>query len=368
MTKLVFDIDFIIFEAVSVAEERYITAKHKPTGLELELDNKTKLWGHWKKKIGGWIGDQNELSGNDYYKAEDFEVEECHRPRPFRIKGEVIGEDGEGNPIRSKDTFLSPSDGAKKIIDDRVATIVGKSMADSYKCFTGEGDVFRHELATLLPYKGNRDDMLTPFLLKEMKQYVQDRHNTKLVRGIEADDAYSMAVTQGYNDWLANGMDDDYKVVGVAIDKDTKGVTGFHFNPNKDKEPRLVKGFGSLWLNDKGEVDGMGRMWFYYQVAVGDDTDNYKANCHSEIAWASKGGYNALKECKTDKEAWTALVGVFKKLYPEPKTITNFRGATFEIDWLYVFQEMVNMAHMLRKPCDKIDVKATLDKLGVDYS
>jgi hypothetical protein len=366
MTQFVFDIDFVIFEAVSVAEERYIVAKHKLSDLVLELDNKTKLWGHWKKKTGGWIGEQNELSGNTYYKAEDFDVEECHRPRPFRVKGEVIGQNEDGSDIRSPDKFISPYEGAKKIIDDRVAMVVGKGMAESYKCFTGEGDVFRHDIATLLPYKGNREDMLTPFLLKDMKKYVCENHNCELVHGIEADDAYSMAVTAGYHDWIAHGMDDDYKVVGVAIDKDTKGVTGFHLNPNKDKAPRLVKGFGSLWLNDKGEVDGMGSLWFYYQVAVGDDTDNYKANCFSEVAWASKSGYSALKDCKTHKEAWQALVGVFKHLYPEKKKVVTFRGE-IEIDWLYVFQEMVNMAHMLRFPGDKIDVKATLDKLGIDY-
>lgn len=357
MTKLVFDVDFIIFEAVSVAEERYIVATHKPTGMVLELDNKTKLWGHWKKKIGGWIGDQNELSGNTYYKAEDFEVEECHRPRPFRVKGI------DGAP----DTFISPYDGAKKIIDDKIAMIVGKSMASSYKCYTGEGDVFRHELATLLPYKGNREDMLTPFLLKDMKKYVCEAHNCELVTGIEADDAYSMAVADGYKEWLKNGMDDEYKVVGIAVDKDSKGVTGFHINPNKDTTPRLVKGFGSLWLNDKGDVDGMGRMWFYYQVCVGDVTDNYKANCFSDTPWAEKSGYETLKDCTDDKQAFQALVKAFKKLYPEPKEITNFRGDTFKIDWMYVMQEMVNMAHMLRFPGDKIVVKDVLDKLGVDY-
>ncbi len=357
MTRLVFDMDFLLFEACSVAESRYITATHTPTGQIVELDNTTDLWGNWRTKTGGWIEEQNSFSGNDFYKAEDFDVVYCQKPRPFRIKG-IDGE---------PDTFISPSDGAKKIIDDKVATIVGKLMADSYVGFTGTGDVFRHDLATLLPYKGQREDLLTPLLLSEMKEYVCKRHNCTLVSGIEADDAVSTETVRGYEEWKANGRDDDYRVIAVAVDKDSKQTNGWHYNPNKDKEPRLIEGFGSLWLDKKDDVDGEGRMWLYYQVCVGDSTDNYKTNCFSDVKWGSKSGYKMLKDCTNDKEAFTALVKTFKKLYPAKKTVTTFRG-DIEIDWLYVMQEMFNMAMMLRRPGDKIDVKATLDKLGVNYN
>jgi hypothetical protein len=348
--------DCIIFDAVSVAEERFITATHRPTGQVVELDNRTLLYGHYANKTGGWIETQNKLSGNDYYKAEDFEIVDGQRARPFRIKGT------EGSP----DTFLTPSDGAKKIIDDKVELIVNKLKAKSYFGFTGTGDTFRNGLATLLPYKGQREDMLRPLLLDEMKQYVCDRHNCTLVAGIEADDAVSMATVAGYKAWKASGNDDDI-VIAIAVDKDAKGTSGFHFNPNKDNSPRLIEGFGKLWLTEKGDVDGEGRMFFYYQIAVGDTTDNYKSNCFSDAKFGSKGGYNALKDCTNDAEAFTALVGVFKKLYPKPKTITTFRGE-ITIDAMYVFQEMASLAFMLRWPNDKIDVKAVCDKLGVKYA
>lgn len=355
-----FDIDFIIFEAVSVAQETFITATHTPTGAVMEMDNKTELWGDWRKKVGGWIGLQNEISGEEYYKAEDFVVEDGVRPRPFRIK--VMGEDGEETT-----GFLSPFDGAKKILDDKIKAICKNLGVTSYFGYTGTGEVFRHELATLLPYKGNRADLITPLLLKQMKEYVVEAHNIELVTGIEADDACNIATVHAYKLWKMMDRDDAYKVIQVAVDKDTKGNDGFHHNPTKDgSDVREISGFGKLWLTEKGDVDGAGRIWFYWQIAHGDDTDNYKSSCFSKIKYAGKGAYNDLKDCKNDKEAFTALVAIFKKLYPEKITVTTFRG-DIEIDALYVMQEMATMAMMLRGLGDKIDVKATLDKLGINY-
>ncbi len=355
MTRLCFDMDCIIFDAVSVAEERFITATHVPTNQVMEMENRTELWGHHSKKVGGWIETQNSMSGNDFYKVEDFVVTDGQRARPFRIKGT------EGQP----DTFLTPSEGAKKIIDDKIALIVNKLKATSYFGFTGTGDVFRHHTATLLPYKGQRDDLIRPLLLDEMKKYVCDNHNCTLVTGIEADDAVSMATIAGYKAWKASENDEDI-VIAIAVDKDAKQTEGWHFNHTKDHSPRLIEGLGKLWLTEKGDVDGCGRMWLYYQVAVGDTTDNYKSNCFSSVKYASKGGYNDLKDCTTDKEAFTALVAVFKKLYPEAKEVEGCKGPV-KIDWLYVMQEMFNMAFMLRRPDDKIDVKAVLTKLGIEH-
>ncbi len=364
--RLCFDIDCIIFDAVSVAQETFITVTHKPTGNEMEFENRTELWGDFRKKEGGWVGMKNKISGNNYYKAEDFEVVDGARPRPFRVKGKVISEDGDGNKVYAPDTFISPSEGAKKIIDDKIQMICAQLQCFDYFGFTGEGDVFRHELATLLPYKGNRQDMITPLLLKEMKQYVCEKHNITMVHGIEADDACSIATVAGYKEWKANNKDRKYKVIQVAVDKDTKQTEGWHFNPNKDSTPRLIEGFGKLWLTEKGDVDGMGRCWLYYQCAAGDATDNYKSNSHSTVKYASKGAYNDLKDCTTDKEAFEALVKVFKRLYPEKKTVTTFRGE-IEIDAMYVFQEMMTLAFMLRWEGDKVDVRAVCDKLGVKY-
>lgn len=364
--RLIFDIDFILFAAASVAEETFITAKHEPTGQVVELENRTQLWGHHAKKVGGWVGTQNAISGNEFYKAEDFTVTDHQRPRPFRVRGEEY-EDEHGNTVRKPDTFLDPFEGAKKSVVDQINLICGRLKCHDYYGYTGRGEVFRHKLATLLPYKGQRADM-KPLILEQLKDWACAELPITMVSDIEADDACSIATVQAYARWKAMDKDDKYKEVQVAIDKDAKQTVGFHHNPTKDgNKIREVKGFGSLWLTEKGDVDGDGRSWLYYQIAVGDTTDNYKSNCFSTLKYASKGGYNDLKDCKNDKEAITALVGIFKKLYPEKKKVVTFRGE-IEIDHMYVFQEMWHMAMMQRGPGDTVDVKAVCDKLGIDYA
>ena len=75
--------------------------------------------------------------------------------------------------------------------------------------------------------------------------------------------------------------------------------------------------------------------------------------------------YNRLKDCKNDLEAFSAMKEHFMYLYPEPIEITNFRGSTFIIDWVYVMQEQFNMAHLHRFKDDFINVREVMKNLGV---
>jgi len=350
MTRLCFDIDFILFAAASVAEQNYIVATHIPTGEKMEFENRTALWGDWRKKNGGWLGQQNKEAGETIYLAEEFVVEECKRPRMLTFDGKVV----------------SPLNGAKRLVDQKIEEICKKLGTNTYYGYTGRGEVFRHDVATLQPYKGQRSEV-KPLILEELKDYVIEKHNIQLVTGIEADDAVNMDTHQAYERWKKSKSDDD-KLVAVAIDKDNKQTQGFHYNPDKDSAVREINGFGKLWLDKKGEVDGEGRCWLYYQICSKDQADNYAANCMSEVKWGEKSAYEALKDCKNDREAWEAIVRVFKRLYPEPKTIKNFRGDVITIDYLHVMQEMATLAMMLRYANgDKIDVKAVLTKLGIEH-
>ncbi len=356
--KLCFDIDGILFPAAAIAEETFITATHLPTGVVREFENKTELWGNWRTKKEGWLGIQNKLSGNDFYKAEDFQIADGQRPRPFRIKGK------EGEP----DTFLSPLEGAKKVVTDKINEICGKLKTNKYYGYTGRGRVFRHEIATLLEYKGNRSEM-KPLIIEELKDWACEAHNITMVFDREADDACSIDTVIGYKKWKENGKQDKDRICQVSFGKDAKGTEGFHFNFTKDTSVRLIEGLGKLWINDKGDVDGEGRMWLYFQVGFSDAADNYYANCFSDVKWGQKSAYKELKDCTTDKMAFEALIRIFKKLYPVKKTVEGCKGS-IEIDYLYVMQECFDMAFMLRhsnQPRDRVDVKAVLTKLGVDH-
>lgn len=338
MTTLLFDYDPILYSAGSVGESRTVKIVHRQSGDEYEFDNRTLFWGHWKAKAGGWLADYNK--GADSPRLpEEFNVTDVQTPEPIE------------NCLHTM----------KQIIKGLQEELGIKS----YYGYSGKGEVFRHQLATIKKYKGNRDGQLRPYHLDNLKEYLLKNHNCEIVTGIEADDAVSIDSHNGYKNWLRTGNDAD-KIITLFVDKDYLQCAGHMFNTNSRDGICSYDGFGWLKPNEKGDIKGRGRMWLFQQVLSSDDSDNYAANSASDLKWGEKAAYKLLKDCKTDKEAFEALVKGYKTLYPTPKKIVGWRGDEIEIDWLYVLQENFNLAKMLRSEDEKpTDVKAVLTKLGV---
>lgn len=333
-----FDYDFLLFQAACVVEKRTIKVVNKITSEELIFKNRTEFYGHYKNKNGGWLAEQN-TKRTTPYQVDDFFIEDSK--------------------------VVEPIENAIHILNQSIKSICSQLNTNKYYGYTARGKTFREDIATLLPYKGNRENMEKPIHLEELKDYVNLRHDGFIVDTYEADDYCAMDAWHHFNLFKKTGNEKD-KLINVAIDKDAKGVTSFLFNPNKYFEPIMIEGVGSLYEDEK-DIDGRGRAWFYFQVANGDSTDNFNPSCFSDGKYGKVSAYNALKGCSTDKQYWQALVNYFKKMYPEPKDIVNFRGDAITIDYLYVLQEMVDMAWMKRFEEDRIDVKSVLEKLEVSY-
>ena len=121
---------------------------------------------------------------------------------------------------------------------------------ESFRLFlTGKGN-FRETIATMQPYKGNRDPTHKPKYYSEIKQYMIDRWKGELIEGMEADDAIGIA------QWAAR----DKSTIICSIDKDLKMIPGWHYNL-KSKETEWV---------DLANANKM----FFWQMLVGDSTDN----------------------------------------------------------------------------------------------
>lgn len=364
MTKLCFDYDPILYECGFIGETRSVKVVHRESGDDYEFPNRTAFYGHWKKKAGGWLAEYNAAKSTPRL-AEEFDYIDVQTPQPIQ------------NCIS---TMKSVIQGLKEV-----------TGADRYYGYSGKGASFREGVSTILKYKGNRDGALRPVHLDELKAYLVKYHGCKIVEGIEADDACSIDLWIDYQKWKKTKSDKD-KTILAYVDKDYLQCTGHLYNTGKQDGIDTYDGFGWLELvtrqTESGkpveEVKGRGRMWLYHQVLSGDDADNYCANSASSMKWGQKSSYALLKDCKTDKEAFQALVEGYKTLYPAPKTIIGWRGyedpkdrtilkpnaAEFgiEVDWMYVLQENMTLAFMLRKLGDKIDVKETMDKLGVEYN
>ena len=330
--KAVIDADYIRYAVASAGEKRSILVTHKASGRQKEFDTRTDFWGNWRTKDGGYLATINE-GRTSPFTWDEFEIEDVQTPEPIE------------NVLHS----------AKLMFENSYK----QAGCSSYIAFFGKGDSFRKELSTLLEYKGNRNDLTKPLLMDEVTEYLIKKYKVNVVENIEADDACVME---------AHGKKN--RVV-IAVDKDTGGNSVNWYNPNNPSKGIVdCSGFGQLWLNEKGEVKGIGRLFLYFQVAFSDKIDNYAANCFSDKRWGEKSAYKALVDCKNDKEALEAVVNIYKALYPEPKIITGWRGDELEIDWKYIASENWHMARMLRSMAElenKVEFLDTLERVGVTY-
>lgn len=324
----IYDADYIAFAAASLAEEKTINVIHKQSGREKEFKTRTEFYGHWRKKNGGWLAEVNK-SRETPFVVDDFDIIDVQTPAPFGMAVNVVN-----------------------TIIDSVQQRLGLSDKDYYG-FVGKGKSFREDISTIIKYKGNRESSMRPIHLDAIKQYLVDKKNCEWQSGIEVDDRVVMECYKKKD-----------RVI-VAVDKDSMGTACNVFNPDKMDVPKDCNVFGKIYIDDQKEVRGVGRKWFYLQCLYGDDSDNYFANSACDVKWGKKSAYDMLAPCKTDKECWQALVDGYKQLYPEPKTITGWRGDEILIDWKYVIQENVTLAHMLRFVGDKIVVDDVLDRLGI---
>lgn len=325
MSRAVIDLDFVKYSCASIGEIRSIVAIHRQSGQEKEFSNKTEFWGRTKKKDGGWLGELN-----------------AKRTSPFLPEEFDIIEKQELNPDVPIANVLHS---AKMMIESSLK----RSGADNFVSFLGQGDPFRVEYSTLLKYKGQRETLSRPLLLDDVSEYLKRKFKPEVVTYIECDDAVNMEAVKDKTSFI------------IGVDKDFYGCPASVWNYNNPDEGIVdCRGFGELWLDTKGKVRGKGRLFKYLQACSEDTTDNYKANCFSDTRWAVMSAYKALKDTENDQQAFKAMKEIFQLLYPEPKEVIGWRGEPIQIDWLYVMNECLNLAHIWRKDNDYIDTRKVL--------
>lgn len=334
----VFDYDVLIHKIGYACEKRHIVVRHKETGWSKEFKNITEFWGRGKK-IGGWLGEKNARAvakGKPEASKEDFEYE------TIRVADEIQ------NALYSL-----------KVTIERCIVQAG---ATEYMGYIGKGDPFRVNLSTLQKYKGSRDPNDKPILKDELINYLIKHHNAILVSELPNHPEYDEPLEA--DDWVNIECYKDLEnTVAITNDKDARGC-GINTLDPTDKEGKIVdnSGFGEIWRDEKGDVRGYGRKFFYLQVMYGDPVDDYSAYLHSDTPWGPVSAFNHLETADDDLECLYRLREGFKLLYPEPKEIVSWQGDPIIIDWFYVFNEMWQMARMLRTIDDVVDLRAVLEK------
>jgi DNA polymerase-1 len=165
-----------------------------------------------------------------------------------------------------------------------------KSTAN--QLFLSTGRSFRDAVATIRPYKGNRDKLHKPVHYAELRKYAMEQHGAVMVDGIEADDAVSIAAHK----MLKEGK----PYVVVSIDKDLDQIPGKHYD--------YLKKINYIQSKEAATA------FFWQQALSGDATDNIPGCPGIGAAKAAK-----LVASKTDSAIWDAIVAAYTAGLSHPK-------------------------------------------------
>ena len=316
MTKpiAVIDGDLLAFKASAANEVRSIKALHKPSGRSKIFKHRTEL----KQLIG------------DKFPIEDFEIQDVQECEDVSF--------------------------ALHTVKQMIKNICDACGTDKFEIYLSGKDNFRDELELPQKYKGNREGLMIPLQLKEVKRYLIDVQKAEVVTS-EADDKISM------RQW--EGLKAKQKVIGCSTDKDSMGTDGWVYNWDKMSEPMLVKGLGDLYLDDKGKVRGHGAKWKYLQWIVGDTIDGLNPCYLAGVKFGEKSGYKLLKDLQTDKECWQAVHDLYKSWYPQEINYVDQCGREVTKDYLGVAQVYWDGIHMLRFDGDFVNVREVMQKMGI---
>lgn len=146
----------------------------------------------------------------------------------------------------------------KRYIDNALRNT---GATDYLICFNHENN-FRNELATILPYKGNRDGRKKPIKLQFIIEYLKQKFYWEEYQEYEADDLLACY----YNEFDPNK---EGRALIHTQDKDLLQVSGYHWNLGTEKHLTYGK------INTRFFIDEIeGNRNFFKQLLHGDPVDN----------------------------------------------------------------------------------------------
>jgi len=173
-----------------------------------------------------------------------------------------------------------------------VRTVEEKLEADDLILYLSGPTNYRTTIATIKPYKGNRDPDHKPVHAAAIKAMYRREFNVKTSDGQEADDDIAIA---HYAAWLRN----PYDSVISTIDKDLDMLPGLHYN--------FVKG-ETYYIEP---LEGLRN--FYAQMIKGDTVDNIPGVSGMGPAKAEK----VLADCKDEWSMYQAVRALYVQGYGE---------------------------------------------------
>lgn len=299
------DGDIIVFRTACACEERSINVLHKKSERSKIFKNRTEF--------------KSYLTAKDFeYIADDYEITDQQE--------------------------LNENLNYKFLLDAQLKSIQENLWADETLIFIAGKGNFRDSLPLPKRYKGQRDNLMKPLLRDECKSYLVRKHKAELVHNEEVDDR---VIWKGY-ELLEKG----YDVVIVTSDKDANAYSGLKLYNYTQDNPEIVEipRLGSLWLNDKGDVKGLGLKWYALQHLIADSTDGMNVKDLTGVTFGVKSAYKLIKDLITPTEVIETIISKYKE-WIGASTIeyTDYLGNIRVINWLGAAQLYFSGIRMIEK-------------------
>lgn len=154
-----------------------------------------------------------------------------------------------------------PIENACHTVKLMVTDILNSTKATDFKMYLTANDKtnYRFDLATTLPYKGNRTQP-KPLHYDALREYLIEYWKAEVISDKEADDEM--------------GIQADFHSVICTIDKDLDMIPGMHYNFVTHELYRTSDPGELDLVNNRKKLRGGGLKWFYAQLLLGDSADN----------------------------------------------------------------------------------------------
>jgi len=201
-----------------------------------------------------------------------------------------------------------PNKQVQDLVDNRINQIVDRSGATDYTVYLSGGENFRINVATIVPYKGNRVSA-KPYHWGTIGDHLRSAFGAIEIWGAEADDILSL-----------HGRSNPDEYIIASRDKDVRIVPCFHYSWKcGESQPEIpvhrVEVLGEVYCTRSPSggysLKGNGLKFFYGQVLVGDSIDNYKGCKGCGPAKAAE----LLTSCTNETELYERTLGQYLRAY-----------------------------------------------------
>ena len=321
-TVSIIDLDYLIYSASSIAEKITYTYSDKK-------GNEVASFGS-ASEGKAWIDTIKAFGGIDPDYGYEGDVEDLIRSTSYKPVG--LGK-------------------AQKNFDRMLKEWLLEAGTNEWRgyCSALKGmKLFRHDIATIQPYKGNRKGVHKPHYLDDIRRYALSYNNVKRVGGgIECDDKVC-SVAQAIGE----------KAVLQACDKDILTCVGTWLKlPDEEmvwSDPNIV---GKVWIEKKGtvtKVRGFGLLYLLSMCITGDQADSY-GGCPKAgpvVAVDVLSPFNGMPRNMLHK-AVEATCELFKQKVGDSYTYTHCHiGEPVTVTWKEVLVENLLLAYMVKHKGD----------------